>query len=141
MLGVNKRFDLLAKLSALSPDIIMVTETYLDSEIADCEIVPANYTLYRQDRNRHGGGVLIAVSNKFTSVACPQFDKNGIELLWIQIRVGLHPVMFGVFIAPLDLPSPTYWSSDPHFSLSQRPPQFSFVVILTYQRPVGMICP
>jgi len=41
---VNKRFDLLGKLSALSPDIIMITETHLDNAITDCEVVPPNYT-------------------------------------------------------------------------------------------------
>ena len=56
--------------------------------------------VYRLNRNCHGGGVLIAVLDKFTSTACPKFDRDGIELLWIQIHVGLYPVMFGVFYHP-----------------------------------------
>ena len=82
----------------------MITETYLDDTIANCEIVPANYTLYRLDRNRHGGGVLIAVLNKYTSIACPQYGRANIELLWIQIHIGIKPVMFGVFYRPLGSP-------------------------------------
>jgi len=48
------------------------------------------------DRNRHGDGVLISVSNKFTSVACPQ-NRAGIELLWILY-------IFGVFYHPPESP-------------------------------------
>ena len=78
----------------------MITETYLDNTIADSEILPPNYTVFRLDRNRHGGGILIAVLDTFTSVACPQYGRPSIELLWVQLHVGSHPVMFGVFYRP-----------------------------------------
>ena len=87
---VNKKLELFAKLTALSPDVVMITETYLDDTITNCEIVPANYTLYRLDRNRHGSGVLIAVLNKYTSISCPQYGRANIELLWFQIHIGLN---------------------------------------------------
>ena len=97
---VNKRLDLLAKISALSPDVVMITETYLDNTIADSEILPPNYTVFRLDRNRHGGGILIAVLDTFTSIACPQHRRPSIELLWVQLHIRSHPVMFGVFYCP-----------------------------------------
>jgi len=59
--------------------------------------VLANYTLYRLDRNCPGGGVLIAILNKYTSIACPQYATADIELLWIQIHNGIKPVILGVF--------------------------------------------
>ena len=68
----------------------MITETYLDDTIANCEIVSANYTLYSLDRNRHGGGILIAVFNKYTSIACPQYGRVNIELLWTRYTLGLN---------------------------------------------------
>ena len=43
-----------------------------------CQLI----ALYRLDRNCHGGGVLIAVLNKNTSIACPQYGRANIELLW-----------------------------------------------------------
>ena len=97
---VNKRLDLFAKVSAMSPDVIMITETYLDNTITDGEILPPNYTIFRLDRNRHGGGVLIAVLDSFTSISCPQFGRSDIELLWIQLHVGSIPILFGVFYRP-----------------------------------------
>ena len=49
---------MLAKLSALTHNVMMVTKTFLDSTVTDVNL---NYTLYRLDRNHHGGGVLITV--------------------------------------------------------------------------------
>ena len=45
-------------------DVVVLVETHLDSSIADGEIFPANYLVFRRDRmcnGRYGGGVLIAV--------------------------------------------------------------------------------
>ena len=46
-------------------DIVCVTETWLNDSIRDSEILPYNYTTFRQDRckNRVGGGVLISVKS------------------------------------------------------------------------------
>ena len=51
-------------------DVVVLVETHLDSSIADGEIFPANYLVFRRDRMcncRHGGGVLIAVRDTFKS--------------------------------------------------------------------------
>ena len=116
---VNKRLDFLAKISALSPDVIMITETYLDTSITDNEIFPPNYTVFRLDRNRHGGDILIAVLSAFTSIACPQYGRPSIELLWIQLHVGSYPVMFGVFYRPPS--SPESYLSELQSSLYSLP--------------------
>ena len=46
-------------------DVIGVCETFLGSSIFDSEVTPSSYTVYRADRNRYGGGLLIAVVNAF----------------------------------------------------------------------------
>jgi hypothetical protein len=57
----------------LEYDIISVTETWLSNDITDDELFCNSYTVYRSDRNfsslgvKKGGGVLIAVNNKFSS--------------------------------------------------------------------------
>ena len=67
---VNKQLDLYAMLTASAPDVVVITETFLDCSIVDGEVFPQNYCLFRRDRNRHGGGVLIAVSDKFPVSSC-----------------------------------------------------------------------
>ena len=64
-------------------DIVCVTETWLNDSIHDSEILPYNYTTFRQDRykNRVGGGVLISVkSSSFKDVSMFPYDVNSDEL-------------------------------------------------------------
>ena len=60
---VGKRAEIVYLLDSMKPDIILGTETWLDPSITDSEYLPDryNYKVYRRDRNREGGGVLIAV--------------------------------------------------------------------------------
>ena len=44
-------------------DVIAFSETRLDEFISDSEISVDNYQIYRKDRNRNGGGVILYVSN------------------------------------------------------------------------------
>ena len=43
----------------MEPDIIFDTETWIDNSIKDSQIFPRGYTIFRNDRNFSGGGVLI----------------------------------------------------------------------------------
>ena len=47
------------------PDIICIVESWLSPEICDHEIAIPGYEHRRCDRNRHGGGVIIYVSQKY----------------------------------------------------------------------------
>ena len=61
------------------PDIIVGTETWLTAEIHDNEIFPPElgYTVYRRDRiDKRGGGVIILVNSKFTTVLRSEFDTG-----------------------------------------------------------------
>ena len=44
-------------------DVFCITETWLTDLIYDQEILPSNFTIYKQNRASRGGGVLIGVSN------------------------------------------------------------------------------
>lgn len=49
-------------------DIVCLTETHIDPTIPDHQIFDYNHkTIYRKDRNLHGGGVLIAINESFRS--------------------------------------------------------------------------
>ena len=63
-----KRFDLFAFLCANNFDVVAITETFLDSSVPNAHIIPIGYTIFRQDRNRHGGGVLVMVHDSITAV-------------------------------------------------------------------------
>ena len=46
--------------------VVCIVETWLGEEITDSEISLPDYQLYRLDRNRHGGGVLMYVHKSFS---------------------------------------------------------------------------
>ncbi len=45
-------------------DIMVLTETWLDDSIKDCELCPPWYNILRRDRNCKGGGVAFLISSK-----------------------------------------------------------------------------
>ena len=49
------------------------------------EIFPPHYAIYRNDRNRHGGGVFVLVSNEIPSSLLQVSTQ--IEQIWVQIHL------------------------------------------------------
>ena len=54
--------DLCAFVEIYKADVIWIVETWLNSDLSDSELTIAGFQLYRRDRHRHGGGVLIYTS-------------------------------------------------------------------------------
>ena len=40
-------------------------ETWFGSDISDAEVYISGYRVFKRNRNRHGGGVLVYVKNQF----------------------------------------------------------------------------
>jgi len=59
----NKEAELDAFLSYNDVNILLGTESHLDTSVFNSEIFPDFYNVYRKDRNRHGGGVFIMVKD------------------------------------------------------------------------------
>ena len=97
---VNKRLDFLPLISTNKFDILAVCESFLDSTILDSEVVPSQYTVYRSDRNRHGGRLLLAITNSIVSVRRSDLERPDIELLWTQLFCGSCSILFGVTYRP-----------------------------------------
>ena len=84
--------SLLPKIDQLSVefqhfDIIALTETFLDNSIPNENIsIPGYQEPFRQDRNRHGGGVAIYCRNGLAVTQCLEFQKPSIESIWLKIK-------------------------------------------------------
>ena len=96
---MNKRDDLSALLAAHTPNIVTLTETFLDDEIYDSEIVTNSYTVFRHDRNRHGGGVMALVRNNISATQRNDLESNS-ELAWIEISHTTGKLLLGIFYRP-----------------------------------------
>ena len=98
---VNKRVELASRLSSVSFDLVAVTKTWLDSSINSAEIFPSTYHVHRKDRSRSGGGVLLACSQKISSIRTSELETD-CEIMWCKIVIS-NPyscLMVGVFYRP-----------------------------------------
>ena len=57
--------ELLALVEADNPDLICVTETWLNADCTNAEIAVPGYVACRHDRDRHGGGVMLYIRDTF----------------------------------------------------------------------------
>ena len=66
-----------------------IVETWLDASVSDNEINFAGFSVYRCDRNRHGGGVLLFVKNylgvKVLLTQLPDVTTHKLEFLVLSL--------------------------------------------------------
>ena len=88
----NKKPELDLLLDTTKPDVIIGTETWLDSSISSSEYFPAGrYNVYRRDRppNSKGqshGGVLIAINSEFDSTEVNSLQTD-CEIVWVELTI------------------------------------------------------
>ena len=81
------------------PKVVAVIETFLNDEILSTEIVTDSYNIFRQDRNRHGGGVLLLVHKSITFRQREELESD-CELIWVQLSLQKKNVLVGVYYRP-----------------------------------------
>ena len=93
------KFDeLLILADSHNPDVICITESWLSVDIQDSEILIPGYQSLRHDRNRHGGGILMYVSHRFTVKLLP-FHPS-LELLTVTLHSGIFKFCLSLFYRP-----------------------------------------
>ena len=91
--------DFLASIDVHRPHIICVVESWLSEEIDDNEISIPGFQIFRNDRNRHGGGVLIYVSSMFfASVLFP--PPPALEILTLSVLFDNFKMYLCLFYRP-----------------------------------------
>ena len=86
-----------------NPDVVAVTETFLDSSIDDAEFTPQGYKPFRKDRDiswykegtyvdKNRGGVLLLVKEELNPVYHPASDVKA-EILWVSTSVNPGPCL------------------------------------------------
>ena len=74
------------------PDIVCIVESWIDNSVTNGELLLSAYQLYRRDRNRHGGGILIYVKNKKYLLMYARYSKRaktGRERYMSQQKLGV----------------------------------------------------
>ena len=100
---VPKLDELLTLVQCEHPDVICIVESWLNSDILDSEISIPGYQVFRKDRNRHGGGVLVYTR---VELDCSTIDHpfTDLELLWLSIHRGNFRLTLGTFYRPPNAP-------------------------------------
>ena len=86
-------------ISLYHPHIICIVESWLCQDISDSELFISGYQLIRFDRNRHGGGILAYVDNKFT-VSLDPSPPSPLELMSFSVNVNNTVLHVCVFYRP-----------------------------------------
>ncbi len=58
---LSKIDEIRSILCATDPDVLAIQETKLDSSISDSEVSVCGYTIFRKDRSRNSGGILLYI--------------------------------------------------------------------------------
>ncbi len=90
-----KSGQLQAAVAAHEPDIILGTESKIDSSIFSAEVFPLDFSVARKDRKLGGGGVFVAVHNSLTATERPDLDTE-CEVCWMEIQLERsEPLLVG----------------------------------------------
>ena len=54
-----------------SYDVICIVESWLSSDIDNTELSIPGFTIFRRDRSRHGGGIIVFVRNSLPCTVLP----------------------------------------------------------------------
>ena len=119
----DKAADLGTCIENYNPDVIIGTETHLDSSYYSGELLPDSFTVFRKDRcfgkNKKRGGVLIALKNDIIGTHRLDLDTN-CEIAWVTIRIrGAKDVTIGVFYRGHTYGSTTEYMDELRESLSR----------------------
>ena len=80
-------------------DLVIVAESWLSADVLDSEIHIPGFCNVRNDRNRHGGGIVIYISDNinFTILQLPHPD---LELILLECSLKSHVYTVGGFYRP-----------------------------------------
>ncbi len=98
--SIVPKFDTLClEAEMYKPDVICIVETWLCEDISDQELLLSSYQLFRLDRNRHGGGVLMYVKSNLSAEVIIQGTFN-LEFLSICVKYHTFKCCISLFYRP-----------------------------------------
>ena len=82
----GKKLELLAFLDFHQPHVVAIQETKIDNSIATSELFPeiCPYSVYRKDRNIHGGGVILLVHKDISHMPITELENDS-ESIWVKV--------------------------------------------------------
>ena len=84
----NEVADLATTIDNFHPDIIIGTETHINSSVNSSKLFPPDFAVYRKDRTEgiSKGGVVIAIRNDLIGTHRVDLDMD-CEAVWVTVKV------------------------------------------------------
>ena len=81
-----KKLELLAFFDFHQPHVVAIQETKIDSSVATSELFPETcpYSVFRKDRNIHGGGVMLLVHKDISHMPITELENDS-EPIWVKV--------------------------------------------------------
>ena len=103
-MNVNSLFSKIDEIrdiaNRIKPAVLGITESKLDSSVTNMEVNINGYSIIRNDRNRHGGGVACYVKNDLCFNTKKIFP-NSVEHVFFEILIPkVKPIAVGIFYRP-----------------------------------------
>ena len=88
-------------------DVFGVSESHLNPEISNAELIIPGYELHRLDmQNGPGGGVAVYVKENVSRDRRHDLEVEGIECCWLEMSVrNSKSLLVGILYRPPDTPS------------------------------------
>lgn len=84
---INKVDEFTALLESVKADIVFGTESWLNPTIADSEVFPNEFIVYRKDRPSLGGGVFLLVHSSL-KLSRLDIDHDDVESIWCSVTLS-----------------------------------------------------
>ena len=81
-------------------DIVCIVESWLSQDILDSELAITGYTIFRRDRNRHGGGIIIFVKDTLSCTILPSSTSPSMEFISLTFEFCSSKFCISVFYRP-----------------------------------------
>ena len=75
-------------------DIFCTCETFLNPTFSNNEIEINGYTLFRRDRQSHGGGLVIYCKNRILCTRRDELEMDDLETMWLEVKQPGHKQTF-----------------------------------------------
>ena len=83
-------------------DVLCISETKLDSSFPDAQFAVEHFSLYRSDRNAHGGGILCYIKSNIPHRIrndCA-LNANGVENITLQLKLTSENMFISCMYRP-----------------------------------------
>ena len=85
--SLTKHIDEIRVLLADNPfDILSINESKIDWSVSNSEVFIHNYTLFRRDRTRKGGGLALYIKNNIPFLVRQDLLSPNLEMLCVEIN-------------------------------------------------------